>query len=99
MLIAKGGCCQLHYLLVGGAEPGPELRSQAVLGGKKLGDDPEGLLRLMARRATFARLQVRELSEELCGTEVIRCPSVDRPITGVIDCSGDEVLNQVRRSA
>ena len=32
----------VHYLLTGAAEPGPELRSQAVLGGVELGDDPEG---------------------------------------------------------
>ena len=44
----------VHYLLAGTAEPGPELRSQAVLGGVELGDDP-GASPATARRATSAR--------------------------------------------
>jgi Domain of unknown function (DUF1877) len=54
----------VHYLLTGGAEPGSELRSQAVLGGVELGDDPEGFSGYGPARY-FRATQVRELSEEL----------------------------------
>jgi Domain of unknown function (DUF1877) len=59
----------VHYLLAGGAEPGPELRSQAVLGGAELGDDPEGFSGYGPARY-FRAAQVRELSEELRRPEV-----------------------------
>jgi Domain of unknown function (DUF1877) len=36
----------LHYLLAGAAEPGTELRSQAVLGGVEIGRRSGGLRRL-----------------------------------------------------
>jgi hypothetical protein len=54
----------VHYLLAGAAEPGTELRSQAVLGGVELGDDPEGFSGYGPPRY-FLEAQVRELSEEL----------------------------------
>jgi len=54
----------VHYLLAGAAEPGPEMRSQAVLGGVELGDDPEGFSGYGPARY-FRAAQVRELSEEL----------------------------------
>jgi hypothetical protein len=54
----------VHYLLAGAAEPGPELRSQAVLGGVELGDDPEGFSGYGPARY-FRAAQVRELNEEL----------------------------------
>jgi hypothetical protein len=54
----------VHYLLAGGAEPGSELRSQAVLGGVELGDDPEGFSGYGPARY-FRAAQVRQLSEEL----------------------------------
>ena len=54
----------VHYLLAGTAEPGPELRSQAVLGGVELGDDPDGFSGYGPARY-FRAAQVRELSEEL----------------------------------
>jgi hypothetical protein len=59
----------VHYLLTGAAEPGPELRSQAVLGGMELGDDPEGFSGYGPARY-FRAAQVRELSEELRRPEV-----------------------------
>ena len=59
----------VHYLLAGGAEPGPELRSQAVLGGVELGDTPEGFSGYGPARY-FRAAQVRELSEELRRPEV-----------------------------
>jgi hypothetical protein len=59
----------VHYLLAGAAEPGPELRSQAVLGGVELGDDPEGFSGYGPARY-FRAAQVRELSEELRRPEV-----------------------------
>jgi hypothetical protein len=59
----------VHYLLAGAAEPGPELRSQAVLGGVELGDDPEGFSGYGPARY-FRASQVRELSEELRRPEV-----------------------------
>jgi len=59
----------VHYLLAGGAEPGSELRSQAVLGGVELGDDPEGFSGYGPARY-FRAAQVRELSEELRRAEV-----------------------------
>jgi Domain of unknown function (DUF1877) len=59
----------VHYLLAGGAEPGPELRSQAVLGGVELGDDPEGFSGYGPARY-FGAAQVRELSEALRRPEV-----------------------------
>jgi len=59
----------VHYLLAGGAEPGPELRSQAVLGGVELGDNPEGFSGYGPARY-FRAAQVRELSEELRRPEV-----------------------------
>ncbi len=54
----------VHYLLTGAAEPGPGLRSQAVLGGVELGDDPEGFSGYGPARY-FRAARVRELSEEL----------------------------------
>jgi hypothetical protein len=54
----------VHYLLAGTTEPGPELRSQAVLGGVRLGDDPEGFSGYGPARY-FRAARVRELSEEL----------------------------------
>lgn len=59
----------VHYLLTGAAEPGPELRSQAVLGGVELGDDPEGFSGYGPARY-FRAAQVRVLSEELRHPEV-----------------------------
>lgn len=59
----------VHYLLAGTVEPGPELRSQAVLGGVELGDDPEGFAGYGPVRY-FRAAQVRELSEELHRPEV-----------------------------
>ena len=59
----------VHYLLAGAAEPGPELRSQAVLGGVELGDDPEGFSGYGPARY-FRAAQVRELSEALSRPEV-----------------------------
>ena len=59
----------VHYLLAGSAESGPELRSQAVLGGMELGDDPEGFSGYGPARY-FRAAQVRELSEELRRPEV-----------------------------
>jgi Domain of unknown function (DUF1877) len=59
----------VHYLLTGAAEPGPELRSQAVLGGVELGSDPEGFSGYGPARY-FRAAQVRELSEELRRPEV-----------------------------
>lgn len=59
----------VHYLLAGAAEPGPELLSQAVLGGVKLGDDPEGFSGYGPARY-FRAAQVRALSEELRRPEV-----------------------------
>ena len=59
----------VHYLLAGAAEPGPELRSQAVLGGVELGEDPEGFSGYGPARY-FRAAQVRQLSEELRRPEV-----------------------------
>jgi len=59
----------VHYLLAGTSEPGPELRSQAVLGGIELGDDPEGFSGYGPARY-FRAARVRELSEELRRPEV-----------------------------
>ena len=59
----------VHYLLAGAAEPGPKLRSQAVMGGVELGDDPEGFSGYGPARY-FRVAQVRELSEELRRPEV-----------------------------
>jgi hypothetical protein len=59
----------VHYLLAGTAEPGPELRSQAVLGGVELGDDPEGFSGYGPARY-FGAARVRELSDELRRPEV-----------------------------
>jgi Domain of unknown function (DUF1877) len=59
----------VHYLLAGTAEPGSELRSQAVLGGVELGDDPEGFSGYGPARY-FRAARVRELSEELRRPEV-----------------------------
>lgn len=59
----------VHYLLAGTVEPGTELRSQAVLGGTELGDDPEGFSGYGPARY-FRAAQVRELSEELRRPEV-----------------------------
>ena len=59
----------VHYLLAGAAEPGPELRSQAVLGGFELGDDPEGFSGYGPARY-FRAAQVRGLSDELRRPEV-----------------------------
>jgi len=59
----------VHYLLAGTSEPGPELRSQAVLGGVGLGDDPEGFSGYGPARY-FRAARVRELSEELRRPEV-----------------------------
>ena len=59
----------VHYLLSGAAEPGPDLRSQAVLGGVELGDDPEGFSGYGPARY-FRAAQVRALSEELRRSEV-----------------------------
>ena len=59
----------VHYLLAGAAEPGPELRSQAIPGGVELGDDPEGFSGYGPARY-FRAAQVRELSEELRRPEV-----------------------------
>jgi hypothetical protein len=58
----------VHYLLSGAAEPGPELRSQAVLGGVELGDDPEGFSGYGPPRY-FRAAQVQKLSEELSRPE------------------------------
>jgi hypothetical protein len=68
----------VHYLLAGAAEPGPELRSQAVLGGVELGDDPEGFSGYGPARY-FRAAQVRELSEEL------RRPEVESEAAGRFD--------------
>jgi hypothetical protein len=59
----------VHYLLAGAAKPGPELRSQAVLGGVELGEDPEGFSGYGPARH-FRAARVRELSEELRRPEV-----------------------------
>jgi hypothetical protein len=59
----------VHYLLAGTREPGPELRSQAVLGGVELGDDPEGFSGYGPARY-FRSARVRELSEALHRPEV-----------------------------
>lgn len=59
----------VHYLLAGTAEPGPDLRSQAVLGGVELGDDPEGFSGYGPARY-FRAAQVRALSTELSGPHV-----------------------------
>ena len=59
----------VHYLIAGTAEPGPELRSQAILGGVELGDDPEGFSGYGPARY-FRAARVRELSEELSRPEV-----------------------------
>jgi hypothetical protein len=59
----------VHYLLAGGPEPGPELRSQAVLGGVELGNDPEGFSGYGPARY-FRAAYVRKLSEELRRPEV-----------------------------
>ena len=59
----------VHYLLTDTAEPGPELRSQAVLGGVELGDDPEGFSGYGPARY-FRAAHVHELSEELRRPEV-----------------------------
>ena len=59
----------VHYLLAGASEPGMELRSQAVLGGVELGDDPEGFSGYGPARY-FRAAQVRALSEELRRPEV-----------------------------
>lgn len=59
----------VHYLLAGTAEPGSELRSQAVLGGVELGDDPEGFSGYGPARY-FRAARVRELSDELRRPEV-----------------------------
>ena len=59
----------VHFLLAGTAEPGPELRSQAVLGGVDLGDDPEGFSGYGPARY-FRATRVRELSDELRRPEV-----------------------------
>jgi hypothetical protein len=59
----------VHYLLSGRREPGPELRSQAVLGGVELGGDPEGFSGYGPARY-FRAARVRELSEELRRPEV-----------------------------
>ena len=59
----------VHFLLAGTAEPGPALRSQAVLGGVELGDDPEGFSGYGPARY-FRATRVRELSDELRRPEV-----------------------------
>jgi Domain of unknown function (DUF1877) len=59
----------VHYLLAGTREPGPDLRSQAVLGGVELGDDPEGFSGYGPARY-FRAARVRQLSEELRRPEV-----------------------------
>jgi len=59
----------VHYLLAGRSEPGSELRSQPVLGGVELGDDPEGFSGYGPARY-FRAAHVRELSEELRRPEV-----------------------------
>jgi uncharacterized protein DUF1877 len=59
----------VHYLLAGTSEPGPELRSHAVLGGVALGGDPEGFSGYGPARY-FRADRVRELSEELRRPEV-----------------------------
>lgn len=61
----------VHYLLAGTTEPGPDLRSQAVLGGVELGDDPEGFAGYGPARY-FRAAQVRALSQELGRPEVER---------------------------
>ena len=52
----------VHYLLTGEPDPGPELLSQAVLGGVELGDDPEGFSGYGPARY-FRAAEVRELSQ------------------------------------
>ena len=59
----------VHYVLTGSAEPGATLRSQAVLGGVEIGEDPEGFSGYGAPRY-FRAAQVRELAEELSRPEV-----------------------------
>jgi len=59
----------VHYLLSGAAEPGTALRSQAVLGGMELGDDPEGFSGYGPARY-FRAAQVRAISEELRRAEM-----------------------------
>jgi hypothetical protein len=59
----------VHYLLTGSAEPGATLRSQAVLGGVELGEDPEGFSGYGPARY-FRATQVREISAELSRPEL-----------------------------
>lgn len=59
----------VHYLLSESVEPGPELPSQAVLGGVELGDDPEGFSGYGPARY-FRAAEVRKLAEALRRPEV-----------------------------
>jgi hypothetical protein len=59
----------VHYLLCGEAEPGTSLLSQAVLGGKPLGDDDEGFSGYGPARFFSAR-EVADLHEALSRPEV-----------------------------
>ncbi len=61
----------LHYLLTGSAEPGKDLRSQVVMGGTEIGDDPEGFSGYGPARY-FRAAEVRKISEELGKPEMER---------------------------
>jgi Domain of unknown function (DUF1877) len=76
----------VHYLLAGTADAGPGLRSQAVLGGVELGDDPEGFAGCGPARY-FRAARVRELSEEL------RRPEVEAEAAGRFDPAKMSQLN------
>ena len=76
----------VHYLLAGTAEPGSDLRSQAVLGGVELGDDPEGFSGYGPARY-FRAARVRELSEEL------RRPTVEAEAAARFDPAKMSQLN------
>ena len=54
----------VHYLLSGAVGPGADLRSQAVMGGVEIGDDPEGFSGYGPARF-FRAAQIASLSEEL----------------------------------
>jgi hypothetical protein len=59
----------VHYLLCGQVEPGSSLLSQAVLGGKPLGDDDEGFAGYGPARS-FDSQKVKEVHGALSGTAV-----------------------------
>jgi hypothetical protein len=59
----------VHYLLCGEAEPGETLISNAVLGGKPLGDDDEGFSGYGPARY-FSAVEVAELGKVLSSPEI-----------------------------